>query len=81
MDINMNLDFEISKINGEKYLLKDVVRVIDPKQQKLYIKHDVYPVDMYTTSDIETKEDKLVMLFSRKDSQSLYILWKNRELK
>lgn len=75
------MEFEISKISGKKYLLKDVVRVVDPKQQKLYIKHDVYPIDMYTTSDIETKEDKLVMLFSRKESQPLYILWKNRELK
>ena len=72
---------EISKINGQSYHLKDVARVIDQKQQKLYIKHDVYPVDMYTSTDIETGEDKLVMLFSRKDSQPLYILWKNRELK
>lgn len=75
------MEFEISKINGERYLLRDIVRVIDPKQQKLYIKHDVYPIDMYTTTDIDTKEDKLVMLFSRKESQPLYILWKNRELK
>ena len=75
------MDFEISKISGKKYLLKDVVRVIDQKQQKLYIKRDVYPIDMYTTTDIETGEDKLVMLFSKKESQPLYILWKNRELK
>lgn len=75
------MEYEISKISGEKYLLKDVVRVVDPKQCRLYIKHDVYPIDMYTTTDIDTKEDKLVMLFSRKESQPLYILWKNRELK
>jgi len=75
------MEYEISKISGEKYLLKDIVRVIDPKQQKLYIKHDVYPVDMYTTTDIDTKEIKLVMLFSRQESQPLYILWKNRELR
>lgn len=75
------MEFEISKISGKKYLLKDVVRVIDQKQMKLYVKHDVYPIDMYTTTDIETGEDKLVMLFSRKESQPLYILWKNRELK
>ena len=73
--------YEISKINGNRYLLKDIVRVVDPKQQKLYIKHDVYPVDMYTTTDIDTKEDKLVMLFLKSESQPLYILWKNRELK
>jgi len=75
------MEYEVSKISGERYLLKDVVRVIDPKQQKLYVKHDVYPIDMYTTVDMVTKEDKLVMLFSREESQPLYILWKNRELR
>lgn len=76
-----DMDYEVSKISGKRYLLKDIVRVVDPKQQKLYVKHEVYPIDMYTTTDIDTKEDKLVMLFSRKESQPLYILWKNRELK
>lgn len=75
------MDFEISKISGQPYYLKDVARVCDQKQQKLYIKHDVYPVDMYTTTDIETGEDKLIMLFSRKESKPLYVLWKKRELK
>ena len=75
------MDYEISKISGKQYQLKDIVRVIDPKQMKLYVKNEVYPVDMYTTTDIETGEDKLVMLFSKKESQPLYILWKNRELK
>ena len=80
---------EISKLNGKPYYLKDVARVEDQKQQKLYIKHDVYPVDMYTTTDIlidentgeEVAKDKLIMVFSREESKSLYILWKNRELK
>ena len=71
------MDYEISKISGKQYQLKDIVRVIDPKQMKLYVKNEVYPVDMYTTTDIETGEDKLVMLFSKKESQPLYILWKN----
>lgn len=75
------MELEISKISGKQYSLKDVVRVIDQKQQKLYIKHDVYPVDMYTTTDIETGEDKLVMLFFRSESKTLYVLWKNRKLK
>ena len=75
------MDYEISKISGKQYQLKDVIRVIDPKQMKLYVKNEVYPVDMYTTTDIETGEDKLVMLFSKKESKPLYILWKNRELK
>lgn len=75
------MDFEISKINGKKYLLKDVCRIKDPKQYKLYIKHDVYPIDMYTTLDMDTGEDKLIMLFSREESRPLYLLWKNHELK
>ena len=80
---------EISKLNGKPYYLKDVARVEDQKQQKLYIKHDVYPVDMYTTTDVvidentgeEVAKDKLIMVFSREESKPLYILWKNRELK
>ena len=68
------MDLETSKINGQPYYLKDVVRVVDQKQQKLYIKHDLYPIDMYATTDIETGDDKLVMLFSRKEKQPLYIL-------
>ena len=80
---------EISKINGKPYHLKDVARIIDQKQQKLYIKNEVYPVDMYTTTDVvidentgeEVAKDKLIMVFSREESQPLYILWKNRELK
>ena len=80
---------EISKRNGKTYYLKDVARVEDQKQQKLYIKHDVYPVDMYTTTDVlidentgeEVAKDKLIMVFSREESKPLYILWKNRELK
>lgn len=80
---------EISKLNGKPYHLNDVARVEDPKQQKLFIKHDVYPIDMYTTTDIiideitgeEILRDKLIMVFSRKESKDLYILWKRRELK
>lgn len=80
---------EISKLNGKPYCLKDVARVEDQKQQKLYIKHDVYPVDMYTTTDIiidentgeEVIKDKLIMVFLREESKPLYILWKNRKLK
>ena len=44
---------------------------------------------MYTTTDAiideitgeEILRDKLIMVFSRKESKDLYILWKRRELK
>ena len=80
---------EISKLNGKPYHLSEVARVEDQKQQNLYIKHDVYPSDMYTTTDViideitgeETLKDKLIMVFPRNKSKELYILWKRRELK
>ena len=80
---------EISKLNGKPYHLSEVARVEDQKQQKLYIKHDVYPIDMYTTTDViideitgeATLKDKLIMVFPRNKSKELYILWKRRELK
>ena len=72
---------ELSKISGKPYSLKDVIPIRDQKQQKLYIKNELYPIDMYTSTDKDTGEDKLVMLFPREKSKPLYILWKNRELK
>lgn len=72
---------EISKTSGKPYSLKDIIPIRDPKQQKLYIKHEVYPIDMYTSTDTVTGEDKLVMLFSRTESKPLYVLWQNHELK
>ena len=80
---------EISKLKGKPYHLSEVARVEDQKQQKLYIKHDVYPIYMYTTTDViideitgeETLKDKLIMVFPRNKSKELYILWKRRELK
>lgn len=71
----------MSKINDQLYSLRDVVRIIDPKQQKLYIKHNIYPVDMYTTYDAEAGDDKLIMLFNRSETKDLYIKWKNHELR
>lgn len=51
------MEYEYSQLVPElKYLLKDVVRIVDQKQQKLYVKHNLYPVDMYVTTDERTKE-------------------------
>lgn len=72
---------EESKINGLKYSLSETVRISDPKQQKLYIKHNAYPIDMYTTKNLEKTDDVLIMLFNKKDTKDLYIKWKNRELR
>ena len=72
---------EISKISGNEYSLNNIVRIVDPKQQKLYIKSGVYPIDMYVTKDLYSDNDILVMLFSKEDTKELYIKWKNHELR
>lgn len=71
---------EISKISNEEYSLHDVVRIVDPKQQKLYIKHDAYPVDMYVSRDMYSGDEILIMLFNKEETRELYVKWKNHEL-
>lgn len=71
---------EISKINNEKYSLHDVVRIVNPKQQKLYIKHNAYPVDMYVSKDLYSDDEILVMLFNKEETRELYVKWTNHEL-
>lgn len=73
---------ERSNINGQEYRLSEVVRIKDPKQYKLYVKHEVYPIDMYTTKDEYTGDDILIMLFERNEkTRDLYMKWKNHELR
>ena len=72
---------EISKISGHEYSLNNIVRIVDPKQQKLYVKFGAYPIDMYVTKDLYSDNDILVMLFNKEDTKELYIKWKNHELR
>lgn len=72
---------EISKLSNKKYSLSDVVRIVDPKQQRLYIKHMAYPVDMYVTKDLYSDDEILVMFFNKEETRDLYVKWKNHELR
>lgn len=67
-------------VHNEKYSLHDVVRIVNPKQQKLYIKHDAYPVDMYVSKDLYSDDEILVMLFNKEETRELYVKWTNHEL-
>ena len=57
-----------------------VVRITNFKQYTLYMKHGVYPLDIYPSKDRENDRDILVMVFDRKESLPLYIKWQNHEL-
>ena len=67
-------------VHNEKYSLHDVVRIVNPKQQKLYIKHDAYPIDMYVSKDLYSDDEILVMLFNKEETRELYVKWTNHEL-
>ena len=73
-------DYIISETTRKKFLTKDVVRILNPKQQLLYIKAGLYPLDLYVSIDQKTGKDVLVMLFDREESYPLYQKWCNHEL-
>lgn len=57
----------------------EVVRIVNPKQQKLYIKHKVYPIDIYHSID-GRGEDVIVCVFLREETKDLYNLWQEFKL-
>ena len=69
-----------SNINECEYNIADVCRIINPKQQVLYIKHGLFPIDIYPSIDARTGADIIAMVFSKAESQPLYELWKTHDL-
>lgn len=69
-----------SNLCPRDYNAKDVVRVIIKKQQDLYIKNRCYPIDIYVSTNPETNDDVLVMIFLKNETKELYAKWKNFEL-
>ena len=61
------------------YLPHEVVRIVNPKQQLLYIKNNVYPIDIYTS--IDDKDNAiLAMVFLKSDTTEIYQKWRNYDL-
>jgi hypothetical protein len=52
----------------------DTVRILNPMQAGLYIKHGVKPVDLIYT-------DVLVFIFKKSETRELHKLWLERKLK
>lgn len=73
-------DYVLSETTRRKYAVQDVVRILNPKQQLLYIKWGLYPLDLYVSIDSKTGKDVLVMLFSKEESYPLYKKWCDHEL-
>lgn len=73
----MKIETNLRQMN---YLLKDVVRIVNPKQQLLYIKNDIYPIDIYTSIDDKTGNSIIVMIFLRRETSEVYKKWCDHEL-
>ena len=69
-----------SNLSSLYYTEKEVCRIVNPLQAKLYIKNRVYPIDMYTSFDTKGN-DIIVYIFLRNDTQDVYKKWVNYELK
>lgn len=58
---------------------EEIVRILNIWQATLYISHDVKPIDEYVSKD--TKGNYvIVFVFSKKDSQNVFIKFRNHEL-
>lgn len=86
LDVLYTLFFTIWKVGGtikdyseqfEKYYeSEDVVYCKDPKQQKLYLKHNAKLADIFYSE----MDDRVVFVFWRNGSKELYQKWKQHEL-
>lgn len=56
------------------YNTYEVVRIVNPKQRDLYIKHRVFPIDMYPSVNEEGK-DIIVYIFLKEETKDLFQKW------
>ena len=69
-----------SNLSPITYRTNEVIRVVNDKQFKLYIKNGAYPVDIYASIDEKSGKDIVVYVFKRTDTVELYKQWLNYEL-
>lgn len=72
--------FVSSNLTPITYRTNEVVRVVNDKQFKLYVKNGAYPVDVYSSIDEKTGQGIIVYVFKRNDTCDLYKKWLNHEL-
>lgn len=53
------------------------VKIINPTQMKIYVKNGVKPIDIYYNK----YEDKIIYVFTKRETKRLYDLWNKRLLK
>ena len=66
-------------LHPRNYTRNEVYRIINPKQIRLYIKNNVYPIDMYASYD-DKGNDVTVYVFLREETKDLYQAWLEHKL-
>lgn len=69
-----------SNLKPRPYTEKEVCRIVNKKQHDLYVKHKVYPIDMYSSID-DKGNDITVYIYLRKETKELYKAWLEYDLK
>lgn len=69
-----------SSITCRVYNPKNSVRVVDPKQQMLYMKHNLTLLDIYYSDGDGEQQPRVVMIFDKEESYPLYKKWMDRTL-
>lgn len=72
----MNIE---SNLKPRSYTEKEVCRIVNEVQYKRYIKHRVFPIDMYPGIS-EDGKDIIVYIFLREETKELYQKWLAHEL-
>lgn len=74
----MSKDIIRSTATGRVYDPKDCVRIIDLKQQRLYLKNNLTLLDVYHSQ----KDGRIyvVMVFDKQESYPYYLQWQARTL-
>lgn len=69
-----------TNLKPRDYLHHEVVRIVNPKQCMLYIKNEVFPIDIYTSIDDKTGNDIVVMIFLKEETRDVFKKWCDHEL-
>lgn len=69
-----------TNLKPRDYSNKEVVRIVNLKQQIFYIDSGVYPVDLYTSYDDQNDRKIIVMIFAKEDTNEVYKKWCNHDL-
>lgn len=68
-----------SNLHPRNYALSEVCRILNRRQATLYIKHNVYPIDIYHSFD-KDGNDILIYTFLKEECKDVFERWNEHTL-